>query len=87
MMLNNLSSTLLLANRSAMSYYLTCLSCMKDPDNVSALVSLVTHLRMRDGLEEALLICEHGLELDPTREELYVHGLPGTKKRLGREGG
>ncbi len=73
MMLNNLSSTLLLANRSAMSYYLTCLSCMKDPDNVSALVSLVTHLRMRDGLEEALLICEHGLELDPTREELYVH--------------
>ncbi|MBP5230505.1 MAG: hypothetical protein ILO68_02140, partial [Clostridia bacterium] len=73
MMLSNLSSSLLLANRKAMAFYLTCLACMRDPDNVSAIVSLVTHLRMRGGLEEALIICQHGLEMDPTREELFVH--------------
>ena len=72
-MLSNLSAELLLANRPTTAYYLACLACMRDPDNVSAIVSLVTHLRMHDGNEEALLICIHGLEMDPTREELYVH--------------
>lgn len=73
MMLNNLASSLLLANRPTMAYYMSCLACMRDPDNVSAIVSLVTHLRMHDGNEEALLVCIHGLEMDPLREELYVH--------------
>ena len=73
MMLSNLSATLLLANRPTTAYYLACLACMRDPGNVSAIVSLVTHLRMHDGNEEALLICIHGLEMDPNREELYVH--------------
>ncbi len=72
-MLNNVSGTLLLANRPTLALFLTCLACAKDPSNVSALASLVTQLRMRDALPEALAICNVGLSMDPTREELFVH--------------
>ena len=72
-LLTNVSSTLLMANRPNLAFYMTCLACAKDPENVSAIVSLVTHLRMREALDEALIICNHGLQMDPAREELYVH--------------
>lgn len=73
LLLSNVSNQLLFSNNSALSFYLATLACMEDPTSVSAISSLVTHLRMRGYTEEAILICTHGLSLDPGREELYVH--------------
>ncbi|MBO5985530.1 MAG: hypothetical protein J6Q02_01880 [Lachnospiraceae bacterium] len=73
LLLSNVSNQLLFSNNSALSFYLATLACMEDPTSVSAITTLVTHLRMRGYDEEAILICAHGLALDPQREELYVH--------------
>ncbi len=73
LMLSNLSNVLLTANRSTLAFYMACLACEEDPQNVSAVVSLVTNLRMHGYLEEALDVCVIGLQMDPGREELYLH--------------
>ncbi|MBR6406537.1 MAG: zinc ribbon domain-containing protein [Lachnospiraceae bacterium] len=73
LMLSNLSNVLLMSNRSTLSFYMACLACEEDPQSVSAVVSLVTHLRMHGYLEEALDVCVIGLQMDPQREELYIH--------------
>ena len=73
LMLSNLSNVLLMSNRSTLSFYMACLACQEDPQSVSAVVSLVTHLRMHGYLEEALDVCVIGLQMDPQREELYIH--------------
>ncbi len=73
LLLSNVANTLLLANYKNLSYYMAALACARDPYNVSAIVTLVTQLRRRDCLDEALAICIHGLEIEPAREELYIH--------------
>ena len=47
LLLSNVSNQLLFSNNSALSFYLATLACMEDPTSVSAISSLVTHLRMR----------------------------------------